>query len=220
MEDIRAIDIAKWFIKNDYDTPRDTYDGNMKLQKLLYFAQLIHVAKFGELLFKDDMRAFENGTVINNVRLTYKNKPYTLVEESKTSSLGNGYVIDTLKITADLFGDLEAKELSDLNHELNSWSVPFNESKTNIPNHYKSDRNIINPNDSLFLEDVEKVKQMIESYEEEDSMSSEVINGVTFYYDSEEIKMTGEVMEMLEELDCPEEVYTLTNDKEQGLILL
>ena len=45
-------DYTNWFLENNLDNPRNTYKGNMKLQKLLFFAQLISLAKNNKLLFE------------------------------------------------------------------------------------------------------------------------------------------------------------------------
>ena len=51
----------------------NTYDGNMKLQKLLVLADMAHLAQYGQPLFKEDVLAFENGLVVEKVRLRYRN---------------------------------------------------------------------------------------------------------------------------------------------------
>ena len=61
---LKAIDAAKWFVNQNCDMPRNTFDGNMKLQKMLFFAQLIHLARTGELLFEDPILAFKQGSVV------------------------------------------------------------------------------------------------------------------------------------------------------------
>ena len=73
MNKTNVFDYTKWFLENNLDTPRNTFKGNMKLQKLLFFAQLISLAKNNKLLFNDQFCAFENGMVMENVRLKYKN---------------------------------------------------------------------------------------------------------------------------------------------------
>ena len=72
MEKINVFDVTKWFLENNLDTPRDTFKGNMKLQKLLFFAQLISLAKNNKLLFDDEFCAFENGMVMEKIRIAYK----------------------------------------------------------------------------------------------------------------------------------------------------
>ena len=66
-------DFAKYFIKKGADSLPNTYDGNMKLQKLLTFADLISIAKYGKPLFNDPVLAFKNGCVVEKVRQRYKN---------------------------------------------------------------------------------------------------------------------------------------------------
>ena len=41
----KALDYAKYFIKGGFDSNPNTYDGNMKLNKLLVFADLISMAE-------------------------------------------------------------------------------------------------------------------------------------------------------------------------------
>ncbi|KNE19025.1 Panacea domain-containing protein [Virgibacillus pantothenticus] len=221
MGEVKAIDVAKWFMKHKLDSPRNTFDGNMKLQKLLYFSQLIHYANHNKILFSEEMKAYENGTVINDVRLTYRNELDQLVDQAEDFEGFNSPEVDyTLNLTSEIFGGMNAKELSDLNHEFVSWKVPFKESQTDQPGRYIREKNVINPLDGLFLEDVRNVKQMLEAYcENEDDMNYEVVNGVTFYYNSSEIHLDEKILAKLGELKCSDEVYTVTMDKEQGLII-
>lgn len=52
--------VAKYFVKNDADSLPNTNEGNMKLQSLLVFANMINVAEYGELLFDDGVYVFKN----------------------------------------------------------------------------------------------------------------------------------------------------------------
>ena len=44
-------EVAKYFINRAYQDGRDTDMTNMKVQKLLYYAQSLHLALFDETLF-------------------------------------------------------------------------------------------------------------------------------------------------------------------------
>ena len=44
----KAIDFAKYFIKEELDNPRNSFDGNMKLQKLLVYSNLINLALYNK----------------------------------------------------------------------------------------------------------------------------------------------------------------------------
>ena len=68
-------DVAKYFIKNDADSFPNTYEGNMKLQSLLVFANMIYVAEYGELLF-DDVLALKDDCVVKKVRLRYESDKF------------------------------------------------------------------------------------------------------------------------------------------------
>lgn len=45
---------------------------NMKLQKLLYYAQGLYLAKYGEPLFEDEIEAWDYGPVVKSVYHDYK----------------------------------------------------------------------------------------------------------------------------------------------------
>lgn len=66
-----AIDIAKKIICKTDVEHGDTIS-NLKLQKLLYFAQGFHLAAFGEALFCQDMIAWTYGPVVPEVYDVYK----------------------------------------------------------------------------------------------------------------------------------------------------
>lgn len=66
-----AIDIAKKIVCKTDVEHGDTIS-NLKLQKLLYFAQGFHLAAFGEALFNEDMIAWTYGPVVPEVYDVYK----------------------------------------------------------------------------------------------------------------------------------------------------
>lgn len=57
-------DFAKFFIKSGADSTPNTYDGNMKLQKMLVLSDMAHLARCRQPLFGDNILAFENGLVV------------------------------------------------------------------------------------------------------------------------------------------------------------
>ena len=76
-------DYAKFFIKNGADSKPNTYEGNMKLQKLLILADLANVAENGEPLFQEQVLAFKNGCVVEKIRLKYKNDYFGFKHDSE-----------------------------------------------------------------------------------------------------------------------------------------
>ena len=60
MEKVNPRDVAKWFIKENLDNPRNSEEGNTKLQKLLFFSQLIYMCKNnGNTMYEEKFNAFK-----------------------------------------------------------------------------------------------------------------------------------------------------------------
>lgn len=166
-------DVAKYFIKNDADSFPNTYEGNMKLQSLLVFANIIYVAEYGELLF-DDVLALKDGCVVEKVRLPYESD---MLEPSFSD---REYTV--LNMVMSIFKSASAKELSELIRTFNFWK------ETNCP--YKS-------KSLLHDEDIDRMKEIIHAYQESsnDVMTRKIINGISFYYNG--FKLTDDMIEEL-----------------------
>jgi uncharacterized phage-associated protein len=219
---MKAIEIAQWFIRNNYDNPRNTFDGNMKIQKLLYFAQLIHLVRHEQPLFEDDIFAFENGSVVENVRIAYRNSTNFLIEDAYTKTYDfDSEHLSTLKIVEDIFGNLSARELSDLNHLHDSWKESYENScySPSFRNKLESKMELEN----LKANDLDKIKEMITAYEANSTDSEnhcfEVINGIKFYYDPTEINIDSELISLLSTFEGEDDTYTLYKDSKHGVVI-
>ena len=119
--------VAEWFIQRNLDNPPNTGKGNMKLQKLLFFSQLIYMCKNnGETMYEDKFSAFDNGMVLEPVRQEYLRNYKHLKEEASHNIELPEDVKEALTITEDVFGKCTADELSELSHQFNSWSKYLN----------------------------------------------------------------------------------------------
>lgn len=215
----QVLDVARWFIKNNYDIPRNTFDGNMKLQKLLYFSQLIHFANTGEVLFDEPILAFENGSVVECVRKKYRDAHSEFIMEANENELSlKSEQIETLKTTAEIFGYLKASELSNLNHLHESWREAYYKSKDG-DFHVKEMSEI--SIDSIVKYDLPAIREMLMAHKmakrSEDVF--EVVNGISFYYDPNEIQITEEILKQLEAFHGNESSYVLCNDESRGLVI-
>ena len=76
-------DFAKYFIKNGANFAQNTYDGNMKLQKLLVLADMAYMAQEYQQLFNDEIVVVGNGLVVEKVWLRYRNDYYGLKVDSE-----------------------------------------------------------------------------------------------------------------------------------------
>ena len=205
-----AIDIAKFFIKRGLDTCRNTYDGNMKLQKLLFFANLISLSETGEKLFSEPIRAFSNGCVVENVRLRYKNDYVNFYSDSiafEPDFTQSEY--DILNLTTNIFGQLSARELSELNHSFSFWKTAYQRSQQS--DGFK-DKDLAIIQEAEMLAEVDKIKSVIKTYQANcvENSCREVINGKTFFY-SPGFEMTDAIIEQLEDFSrfADEDAYSV-----------
>lgn len=158
MHEDKVFSCAKWFIDNNLDTPRRKLDGSIKLQKLLFFSQLISLVRNNKLLFENEFNAFENGMVMEVVRIKYrddfkyfKNMKCNLTDED----------MKVLNITKDIYGAKSASELSLLSHDFNYWETYFYNS-FNIDG-YKIKNLSRVPNSKLY-EELKSMKEIYKTY--------------------------------------------------------
>lgn len=205
-------DFAKFFIKSGADSMPNTYDGNMKLQKLLVFADLANIAEYGEPLFSEQVLAFKNGCVVEKVRLRYKNDYFGFKHDSEIFQPDfseREYAV--LNLVMEIFGKASAKELSEINHTFNFWKLAF-DNGTDINGYHDKAQSIVDMMSQI--EDINRMREIISAYKEvaDDVTACEIINGVTFYYDG--FSLTDEMIEQLESfsLSADEDVYSVYVD--------
>lgn len=220
----KAIEVAKWFMNKNEDIS-DSLTGNMKLNKLLYFSQLISLVKNKKPLFQDDLYAFKNGVVVENVRQEYKANYTQLKRESRNYKNNfNCKDEDVIKITNDIFGSVDAEELSRLTHEHSCWKDYFSKSKDeDVQGYYHTDESIISINRILnnYKCDLDLIENILSAYEEDDDYSEDFIevNNVKYYYNPNEISLDKETMNILKNFPANENAYSLCIDETQGLII-
>ena len=122
-----AKDIAKWFIKKN-NVPATLYDAedisNLKLQKLLYYAQGIYMAMTGDKLFNDDIVAWEHGPVIANVYHEYSKYGRNGIPFNESRQPLEKYTDkenNILEQVYDYFGQYSAWKLRDMTHKEKPW---------------------------------------------------------------------------------------------------
>ena len=192
-----VFEYAKYFLKHNLDTTRNTFDGNMKLQKLLVLANLISLAERGIPLFADEILAFEQGCVIEKVRLRYKNDLTGFLADSVVFNPDFSQdVYDILNLTIAIFGNLSARELSELNHSFSFWNNAFNNSKGR--DGFRDKGKAIVTVEAMSGE-LDSIRNAIAAFRDTQSeyQSKEIINEIEFYYVPGEINFTDEVMDQL-----------------------
>ena len=159
MNRTNVFDYTKWFLENNLDTPRNTFKGNMKLQKLLFFAQLISLAKNNKLLFDDQFCAFENGMVMENVRLKYKNNLDELLNYRRNKLTDEE--VEILELTKNIYGSENADTLSNMTHQFEYWKKYLQISNNELD--FKDKNKSIVPNGELEKE-LDNIRDVLDAY--------------------------------------------------------
>ena len=126
---ITAKDVAKYFLSKDYNKKlfntklveynhRKAYEGNIRLNKYLYFAQTVYLAKYDKLLFNDDFIAYDNGPVIKEIVDNYSYLQANSNKEVITLPKEIENFLDKIYISLE---NALCEELIDITHEDSAW---------------------------------------------------------------------------------------------------
>lgn len=124
----KAEEVAKYFIFLSSRLIGEEREGvtNLKLQKILYFAQAYFVAKLNRTLFSDPIEAWNYGPVVGTIYHKYKeNKNQPIILEMDDANISESDKVMLSKIW-DLFGGYSASRLVDMTHEHKPWKTAFN----------------------------------------------------------------------------------------------
>lgn len=138
----KALKVASYFFKLQGDDAGDAIS-NMKLQKLMYYAQGYYLAIEGVELFKEDFEKWEHGPVIPSLYRLFKkygsgalpvpdNFDLDMYTRSERTFLNDIY---------DSFGLYSAWALSKLSHDTDPWrNASYNGiiSKSSITKYFKT----------------------------------------------------------------------------------
>ncbi|PND52553.1 MULTISPECIES: Panacea domain-containing protein [Rhodococcus] len=127
MRTYRAIDIARWFIA--WADNIDAEVSNLKLQKLLYYAQGHRLGSVGEPLFGDELEAWAHGPVVRSVYHAFKDygkspiDPDPALEDFDWDDFKE--IEDFLIDVWDRYGSLAAWALRERTHREPPWRDAF-----------------------------------------------------------------------------------------------
>ena len=79
---LNAKEVAQYFLSKDPQrkifnkniieyNKRKSYEGNIRLNKYLFLAQVVYLAKYNKRLFEDDFLAYDNGPVVKDIVENY-----------------------------------------------------------------------------------------------------------------------------------------------------
>lgn len=125
---LTASKVADWFIA--WAEQNDAEVSNLKIQKLLYYAQGNHLAQTGQPLFPDRIEAWAHGPVIRTVYRRFKDyqsseiDPDCVPEEFNWDDYKD--VDSFLQTIWNTYGEYSAWKLRNMTHAESPWIEAFN----------------------------------------------------------------------------------------------
>ena len=123
MEKVQPIDVANFFL-SAIDEDAGDLISNLKMQKLVYYAQGIHLAMFNEKLFSEEIKAWEHGPVVPELYHEFKSFGRGAIEpnfENFNIDIFTEKQKDMLKEVYNTFGQFSAWMLRNMTHEEKPW---------------------------------------------------------------------------------------------------
>lgn len=124
-----ALDIAKYFITLA-DPEEEDLITNLKLQKLLYYAQGFHLVLFGKPLFSERIEAWQSGPVVPEVYRFYKRYEPNPLPQPDDFNIEQ-YDRETQELldeVYEVYGQYTAPKLMRFTHQEKPWKeTPLNE---------------------------------------------------------------------------------------------
>lgn len=133
-----ALDVAAWFL-NEVDRRAGDSVTNLKLQKLVYYAQAWAMAFLGRPLFSEPVEAWAHGPVVDAVYQEYKDHGFDSLPHSRRKP---HFAPDERVVLEDVlavYGEHSATFLEALSHAERPWLVawadkpPNSRSRRQIP---------------------------------------------------------------------------------------
>jgi uncharacterized phage-associated protein len=117
-----VINIANYFIIKSYQDGGIYAVTNMKVQKLLYYTQSLHLAMYNEPLFYDEIQAWQYGPVCPPVYGIYKMYGANILPKPSNPLLNFlPHIEELLEQIWLYFGKYHAYLLSDMTHDELPW---------------------------------------------------------------------------------------------------
>ncbi len=123
---LSCFDIAEYFIQLANDT--GSFISNLKLQKLVYYAQAWHLALYDEPLFDEDFEAWVHGPIIPQLYHEYKKFGWHPIEQEAKPDLPSKIREFLDELALEYFAS-DAYELEQMTH----IEAPWIKARGNLP---------------------------------------------------------------------------------------
>lgn len=120
---VNCLNVARYFIIRAYEDGIEAEITNMKVQKLLYYAQSLHLALYDEPLFDEEIQAWRHGPVCPPAYHFYSNfeAQRLPIPNSEALSELSPETKSLLEEVWEYFGNYHAYPLSDMTHGEFPW---------------------------------------------------------------------------------------------------
>ena len=105
---------------------------NLKLQKLLYYCQGVHLARTDGIIFEDKIEAWQYGPVVPNVYHKYKGFGFDIIKEDIQNEVNLvEEEIETIDMVLDYYGQFSGLELVSKTHSEDPWKEAYKPNENN-----------------------------------------------------------------------------------------
>lgn len=188
-KELSAHEVAKWFIYNNRQLANGYLDENVKLNKLLYFANLMFFCVKKELLLKDEFVAFKLGPVVFSIYKDYRYNGLNQIPDNDEVEGINDEQKQILNIVNFVYGNKESQELINDSHKHNIW----NDVKEFIPNNPPIVFENINSSVCEYFINLYKIYKSFDF----SNIKKEVINGSIFYYNIKNLNIDDYISDLV-----------------------
>lgn len=119
---MKARDVAEYLLQlSDTETNDIT---NLKLQKLVYYAQGFHLAMYDKQLFPDLIEAWQYGPVVSELYHAYKQNGNQIIAPTDSYDFSEQFTKDQeelLREVNEVYGQFSGMKLMNMTHEERPW---------------------------------------------------------------------------------------------------
>jgi len=114
--------VADYFLKKTHPEFGDAIS-NLKLQKMVYYAQGFHLALYGKPLFDEEIVAWEHGPVVESLYYTYREYGANELPQPEHVDVKNysNEEIELLDEVFEVYGQFSAWKLRNMTHSERPW---------------------------------------------------------------------------------------------------
>ncbi len=167
---INCLDVARYFIAKAYEDGIEAEMTNMKVQKLLYYAQCLHLALYDEALFDEEIQAWRYGPVCPpayKFHSDFEANQLPIPSEEFLAQISQEK-IELLAEAWHYFGGYYAYRLSDMTH----GEFPWKKARKGLPSEASS-------TEPILLEDMKALGyQKLDSIERDNPAYNSIMSEV------------------------------------------